>query len=190
MKILFDQGVPVPLRRFLHPSSVDTATENGWSQLTNGSLIESAERDGYDVLTTTDQNLRYQQNLTHRKIAILILKITSWPRIKKSVQKGTEELQKVTPTAFLEIDLQGKPRADPAQASHEETRTHRKTPGRNADVPVGIRNSAKKASIRGTDPSDFPGVSIPQQWLANEFHEVSVFQAGGGLRQNRGVAAS
>lgn len=105
MKILFDQGVPVPLRRFLHPSSVDTATENGWSQLTNGSLIESAEREGYDVLITTEQNLRYQQNLTHRKIAILVLKTTSWPRIKKSVQKVAEELQKVTPAAFLELDF-------------------------------------------------------------------------------------
>jgi len=84
---------------------VDTATENGWSQLTNGSLIESAEREGYDVLITTDQNLRYQQNLKHRKIAILVLKTTSWPRIKKSVQKVTEELQKLTPTAFLELDF-------------------------------------------------------------------------------------
>jgi hypothetical protein len=105
VKILFDQGVPVPLRRFLHPFPVDTATENGWSQLTNGSLIESAEREGYDVLITTDQNLRYQQNLTQRKIAILVLKTTSWPRIKKSVQKVTEELQKVTPKAFLELDF-------------------------------------------------------------------------------------
>ena len=105
MKILFDQGVPVPLRRFLHPSSVDTATENGWSQLTNGSLIESAEREGYDVLITTDQNLRYQQNLTYRKIAILVLKTTSWPRIQKSVQKVAEELQKITPAAFLELDF-------------------------------------------------------------------------------------
>jgi hypothetical protein len=46
------------LRRFLHPSSVDTAIENGWSQLAIGSLIESAEREGYGVLITTDQNLR------------------------------------------------------------------------------------------------------------------------------------
>jgi hypothetical protein len=57
--------------------AVDTAVEKGWSQLNNGILIESAERDGYDTLITTDQNLRYQQNLKDRKIAIIVLKTTS-----------------------------------------------------------------------------------------------------------------
>lgn len=47
--------------------AVDTAVEKRWSQLTNGILIESAERDGYGALITTDQNLRYQQNLKDRK---------------------------------------------------------------------------------------------------------------------------
>ena len=68
-------------------------------------LSNRHERQGYDVLITTDQNLRYQQNLTHRKIAILVLKTTSWPRIKMSVQKVAEELKKVTPAAFLELDF-------------------------------------------------------------------------------------
>ena len=69
MKILFDQGVPVPLRRFLHPHSVDTAAEHGWSQLRNGDLLNQAESQGYDLFVTTDKNLRYQQNLSAGKLA-------------------------------------------------------------------------------------------------------------------------
>ena len=61
MKILFDQGTPVPLRRSLHPHVVDTAGELGWSELENGNLLSEAEAHSYDALITTDQNLRYQQ---------------------------------------------------------------------------------------------------------------------------------
>ena len=85
MKILFDQGTPVPLRRHLHPGRVDTAAEMGWSQLGNGELLAAAEAAGFDLLITTDQNLRCQQNLTHRRIGIIVLMSTSWPRIEKNV---------------------------------------------------------------------------------------------------------
>lgn len=73
MKILFDQGTPVPLRRYLTDHSVTTAYEEGWSNLSNGDLLKSAEAKGYQLLITTDQNLRYQQNLSERKIAIVVL---------------------------------------------------------------------------------------------------------------------
>jgi len=56
VKILFDQGTPVPLRRHLHPGRVDTAAEMGWSELGNGELLAAAEAAGFDVLITTDQN--------------------------------------------------------------------------------------------------------------------------------------
>ena len=105
MRILFDQGVPVPLRKFLHPMVVDTAVEKGWSQINNGILIESAERDGYGTLITTDQNFRYQQNLQDRKIAIIVLKTTSWPRIRNSVGKVVAALEKLSPSSFVEIDF-------------------------------------------------------------------------------------
>ncbi|QDU91337.1 hypothetical protein Pla175_47580 [Pirellulimonas nuda] len=58
MRIVFDQGTPVPLRRFLVDHDVDTAAELGWSQLSNGELLAQAESSGYDCLITTDQNLR------------------------------------------------------------------------------------------------------------------------------------
>ena len=81
MRILFDQGTPVPLRRFLTDHDVATAYERGWSCVTNGDLIRLAELNGFELLITTDTNLRYQQNLRGRSLTILVLTTTSWPRI-------------------------------------------------------------------------------------------------------------
>ena len=82
MRILFDQGTPVPLRRYLTSHVVDTAFERGWSALHNGALLNSAEQEGYDLLITTDQNLRYQQRLADRQLSIIVLLSTSWPRMQ------------------------------------------------------------------------------------------------------------
>lgn len=103
MKILFDQGAPVPLRRSLHPHEVDTAAELGWSQLSNGDLIESAEKAGYEALITTDGNLRYQQNLSKRTIIIIVLTTTSWPRIRSAIQKVRDAIDAPDSTRYQEI---------------------------------------------------------------------------------------
>lgn len=105
MKILFDQGVPLPLRRFLHPHTVDTAAERGWSQLQNGDLLHQAESNGYDLFVTTDKNLRYQQNLQTRTIAIAVLGTTSWPRIRQNVEKVTEMIASIATSAYQEIAI-------------------------------------------------------------------------------------
>ncbi len=76
MRILFDQGTPAPLRHALTGHSVSTAYEKGWDQLGNGDLLNAAEA-AFDVFVTTDQNLRFQQNLTGRRLAILVLPTTS-----------------------------------------------------------------------------------------------------------------
>jgi hypothetical protein len=62
MKVLFDQGTPAPLRHALVGHSVSTAYEMGWAKLENGDLLNAADAS-FDVFVTTDQNLRYQQNL-------------------------------------------------------------------------------------------------------------------------------
>lgn len=77
MKILFDQGVLVPLRKHLTEHQVSTAFEKAWSDLKNGELLQKAEEEGFDALVTTDQNLRYQQNLQERNIASVVLMSTS-----------------------------------------------------------------------------------------------------------------
>jgi len=72
----------VPLRRFLAHHQVTTAYECGRARLENGELLDNAEADGFDALATTDSNLKYQQNLASRRIAIIVLSTTSWPRIQ------------------------------------------------------------------------------------------------------------
>ena len=82
MRILFDQGTPAPLRHALAGHEVATAYECGWSTLKNGELLAAAELAGFEVLVMTDQNLRRQQDLSARRIAVVVLSTTSWPRIE------------------------------------------------------------------------------------------------------------
>jgi len=82
MRILFDQGTPVPLRRALAPHTVSTVYEQGWSDLENGDLLRAAE-GRFDIFVTTDQNLRHQQNLAGRQLAILVLPTTNWLEIRQ-----------------------------------------------------------------------------------------------------------
>lgn len=96
MRVLFDQGTPVPLRKLLGPHLVDTAFERGWSALKNGDLLSVAEQAGFEGFVTTDKNLRYQQNLDGRRIAVVVLSSTSWPRI----QQVAPAIKQVIDTAF------------------------------------------------------------------------------------------
>jgi len=73
MRVLFDQGVPVPLRVLLEGHSVRTAAEESWDRLRNGELLTAAEAARFDVFLTTDKNLQYQQNLAGRRIAVIVL---------------------------------------------------------------------------------------------------------------------
>ena len=72
MVILFDQATPVPIRSYLGAHTVRTAAQQGWDKLKNGDLLAVAEEAGFDILLTTDKNIRYQQNLSGRKIAIVV----------------------------------------------------------------------------------------------------------------------
>ena len=103
MRILFDQGTPVPLRLTLAGHSVATAYEMGWSRLNNGDLLAAAETDGFALFVTTDQNLRYQQNLTSRRIAILVLPTTRWPQIERHVSEVVAAITAIQPGEYREL---------------------------------------------------------------------------------------
>ena len=103
MKILFDQGVPVPLREELPGLDVTTAYSLGWSNLSNGALLKAAEEAGLTVFITTDKNLRYQQNLKERRIAILVLPTTRWPEIKPHAGEIREALSQIKPGDYREL---------------------------------------------------------------------------------------
>lgn len=105
MKILFDQGTPVLLRRYLSGHQVSTAYEKGWHDLSNGELLRTAEEAGYQLLITTDQNLRYQQNLRERKMAIVVLLSTSWPRIQLRVDQINSMVNIISEGGYAEIPI-------------------------------------------------------------------------------------
>lgn len=105
MKILFDQGTPAPLRRYLPGHTVETAYERGWSKLSNGDLLAQAEQDNYALLITTDQNLRYQQNFAGRQIAIVVLLSTSWPRIQQQTEQIQRIVDEIQPGEYQEISI-------------------------------------------------------------------------------------
>jgi hypothetical protein len=105
MKLLLDQGAPVPLRRYLLNHIAETAYEKGWNDISNGELLKLAEAEDFDALITTDQNLRYQQNLSGRKIAIAVLMTTSWPRIRNHVTTVTQIIDGLQPGGYVEIPI-------------------------------------------------------------------------------------
>ena len=72
MLVLLDQGTPVPIRRHLAHHTVRTAAQQGWTTLGNGELLTTAEFAGFDVFVTTDKNLKYQQDLSRRRMAIVV----------------------------------------------------------------------------------------------------------------------
>lgn len=87
MKILFDQGVPKPLQRFLSGHEVTRAFQLGWDKKVNGELLALAEAAGFQLLITTDQNIRHQQNLWARKISVFVLGRGNWPEIKPHAKR-------------------------------------------------------------------------------------------------------
>ncbi len=72
MKLLFDNGTPAPLGRHLGDHVIHTAARMAWANLRNGDLPDRAGGNGYEVLVTTDQSIRYRQNLTGRTIGIVV----------------------------------------------------------------------------------------------------------------------
>ena len=105
MKVLLDQCTPVPLRRYLHPHAVDTEAERGWSRLRNGELLNQTEAARYDAFITTDTKLKYQQNLAGRSIRILVLKSTSWPRIRKKTAEVRAALEALGEGGYVEVEI-------------------------------------------------------------------------------------
>lgn len=82
-----------------------TAYEQGWSNLLNGHLLEAPQQASYDLLITTDQNLRYQQNLAGRRLAIIVLRSTSWPRIQKRIAAVQQAIERTGIGTYEEIAI-------------------------------------------------------------------------------------
>ena len=107
MTILFDASTPAPLSRFLRVHHVTLSQELQWQSLENGDLLDAAEQGGFDVLVTCDQNVRYQQNFTGRKLAVVILSTNHWPTIRKVAAKVAIALDFVQRGQVIRVDITG-----------------------------------------------------------------------------------
>ncbi len=105
MRVLFDQATPVPIRPFLTGHTVSTAAREGWDKLQNGDLLNAAEAAGFEVFLTTDKNIRYQQNLTRRKIAIVLIRKQQWPDVRPHVQLVVAAIDTATPGSYAEVEI-------------------------------------------------------------------------------------
>lgn len=105
MLILFDHSTPAPLRYALKGHVIVEAVERGWERLVNGALLDAAEAAGFELFVTADKNIRYQQNLTGRKISIIVLGNAQWPVLRRYVDRVVAEVNAVTPRSFAEVDI-------------------------------------------------------------------------------------
>ncbi len=102
MNVLLDACVPRPLRKLLPGHAISTAQEMGWGQLKNGALLQAAT-PRFDAFLTSDQNLKYQQNIAGRKLAILVLPTNDWPMIRLHADAIATQVGRLQPGDFVEL---------------------------------------------------------------------------------------
>src|SRR5437867_3908341 len=106
MLILFDHGTPRGLARALPGHKVTEAKARGWDRLNNGDLLNVAEEAAFDLLVTTDQRIRYQQNLRGRKIAVIVLSgSTKWSRVRQHLERIATVVNMAKPHSYTEVDI-------------------------------------------------------------------------------------
>ena len=105
MRVLFDQATPVPIRTFLIGHTVRTAAQQHWDTLKNGDLLSAAEAAGFEVFLTTDKNMRYQQNLAGRTIAVVVIGVQQWPALEPHVTLVVAAVNVAMPGSFTEVDI-------------------------------------------------------------------------------------
>jgi|SRR5580692_9136130 hypothetical protein len=105
MLILFDHSTPAPLSSYLTGHTVIEARDRGWDTLSNGDLLAEAERAGFDVVVTADKNIRYQQNLRGRRIALVVLSTPQWPRVRPHAERIAAAVDAATPGGYAEVEI-------------------------------------------------------------------------------------
>lgn len=106
MLILFDHGTPRGIARALAGHIVETAYSRGWDRLSNGALLDAAEKAGFDLLLTTDRRIRYQQNLSARKIALVVLTgTTKWIRVRTCLELICGAVNAAKPGSYREVPI-------------------------------------------------------------------------------------
>lgn len=97
--------MPEPIGRELAEHEVMHADRLGWGRLSNGELLFKAEQAGFDLLLTADQNIRYQQNLTGRRIAVVVVTTNSLVALRQNIQGVRDALDGATAGAYAEVRI-------------------------------------------------------------------------------------
>jgi hypothetical protein len=105
MRILFDQGVPRGLAASLGSHDVTEASKLKWERISNGVLLKLAEEAGFNLLLTTDKNVRYQQNLADRKISIVVLGQSPWWLVREHLDAIVAAVDGSTAGSYAEVDI-------------------------------------------------------------------------------------
>ncbi len=105
MRILFDQGVPRGLAASLRGHEVTEARKLKWERVSNGALLKLAEDAGFNLVLTTDKNVRYQQNLADRKISIVVLGQSPWWLVRQHLDTILGVVNACTPGSYAEVDI-------------------------------------------------------------------------------------
>ena len=105
LRLLFDQNIPAPLAKLLLGHEVRTAGQMGWEVVSNGDLLTLAEGHAFDVLITADQNIRYQQNLTARRIGLIVLSTNNWNVLRENTLAILEAVTAIGQGSYHELEL-------------------------------------------------------------------------------------
>jgi hypothetical protein len=105
MRVLFDNGTPRGVAAALREHTVEEARERGWDTLRNGELLDAAEAAGFDVFVTTDRNIPYQQNLTTRRLAVVVLSSGRWRLIRERLAEITAAVVAAPRGGYIEVDI-------------------------------------------------------------------------------------
>jgi predicted nuclease of predicted toxin-antitoxin system len=105
MRILFDHNAPVPLIPFLSPHTVTTARQAGWERLTDGLLLDAAERGGFSILLTADQRIVTQQNPAGRQLALVVLGSSNWKVVQRYTRRIAQAVDAAEPGTYTHVPI-------------------------------------------------------------------------------------
>jgi predicted nuclease of predicted toxin-antitoxin system len=103
--VLFDNNIPRGLARTLKAHTIIEARARNWHLLKNGELLQAAEAAAFDVLVTSDKGIKYQQNLTGRKIALVVLSQGRWKPVRQRLDVIAAAVDAATPGSYTEVEL-------------------------------------------------------------------------------------
>jgi hypothetical protein len=110
MRILLDENIPEGLRTQLPGHEVKSVHEMGWDGIVNGTLLALADEAAFEVLITGDLNIRYQNNLSPRRIAIVAISTTHWPTVRANLSALRNAVVNVPPGTYRSVRLPRPPR--------------------------------------------------------------------------------